>query len=93
MIKSFSCKETAKIFEREISLALPHDLQKVALRKLWMIDAAENINDLRIPPSNHLEKLKITGSKTYSIRLNKQWRITFQWIDNNAYEVQIIDYH
>jgi proteic killer suppression protein len=93
MIKSFKSKETIKIFQRTISLKLPHDIQRIALRKLTMINAAVSINDLRIPPSNHLEQLKGDKKSHYSIRINDQWRICFKWIQNDAYEVEIIDYH
>ncbi|MEA3398483.1 MAG: type II toxin-antitoxin system RelE/ParE family toxin [Patescibacteria group bacterium] len=93
MIKSFKCKETEKIYKRIYSKKLPPNIQKVALRKLWMIDAALNINDLRIPPANHLEILKNKRQRQYSIRINNQWRICFKWKNNDAYEIEIIDYH
>lgn len=93
MIKSFRDKETKKIFEREYSQALPHQIQRIALRKLWMIHASTSINDLRIPPSNRLEKLKGAMSGKFSIRINDQWRICFIWQQQDAYEVEIIDYH
>jgi proteic killer suppression protein len=93
MIKSFKSKETEKIFNREYSLKLPFSIQKVALRKLWMINASISLNDLRVPPANHLEKLKSSQSDFYSIRINDQWRICFRWYQNDAYEVNIIDYH
>ncbi len=93
MIKSFKCKETEKIFNRVKSTKLPHTIQKVALRKLVMIHAAVTINDLRIPPSNRLEQLKGNKKGLYSIRINDQWRICFKWEGNNAYDLEIIDYH
>lgn len=93
MIKSFGDKETEKIWDGFQSRKLPSEIQNVARRKLRMINNAENINDLRIPPANHLEKLSGNLSGFYSIRINNQWRIIFNWENDNAYEVQIIDYH
>ena len=93
MIKSFKSKETEKIFRRGCSLKLPSAIQKTALRKLLMLDASQIINDLRIPPANHLEQLKGKRQGQYSIRINEQWRICFRWQQNDAYEVEIIDYH
>lgn len=93
MIKSFKSKETAKIFNREYSPKLPPDIQRTALRKLWMIDAAQNIQDLRVPPANRLEKLKGNRRGQHSIRINDQWRICFLWHRGDAYEVEIVDYH
>ena len=93
MIKSFRCKETEKIFNRERSRKLPQKIQRIAMRKLWMIDAATIINDLKIPPANHLEKLKGSRKGQSSIRINKQWRICFNWRSGCAYQVEIVDYH
>lgn len=93
MIKSFKTREEAKLFRREFSKKFPPDIQKMALRKLWMINAAANINDLRVPPSNHLEALKGDRKGEYSIRINKKWRICFKWINENAYDLEITDYH
>jgi proteic killer suppression protein len=93
MIKSFKCKETEKIFAREFSKKLPRDIQRTALRKLSYIHAAANMNDLRIPPSNCMEKLKGDREGQHSLRINDQWRICFKWIDNDAYDVEITDYH
>jgi proteic killer suppression protein len=93
MIKSFRDKETEKVYSRERSTKLPGNIQQIALRKLRMINNAENINDLRIPPSNRLEKLSGDRAGQYSIRINDQWRICFSWKDNNAYYVEINDYH
>jgi len=92
MIKSFKCKESEKIFNHTYSHKLPPQIQKIALRKLYMINAAVNLSDLKTPPSNHLKKLK-GGEKKYSIRINKQWRICFKWLVNTAYDLEIIDYH
>ena len=93
MIKSFNCRETEKIFNRYFSKKLPHSIQKVALRKLWMIHATTNINDLKIPPSNRLELLSPKKLNKYSIRINKQWRVCFIWDNGSAKEVEIKDYH
>lgn len=93
MIKSFKNKETEKIYHREYSKKLPHSIQRSALKKLWMIDAAGSLGDLKIPPSNHLEKLKGKREEQYSIRINDQWRISFEWKEENAYNLEIIDYH
>ena len=93
MIKSFGSKETLKIWYGERSKRLPFEIQEIARRKLRMIQASENINDLRIPPANRLEKLSGAASEFYSIRINDQWRIIFKWINNSAEEVEIVDYH
>lgn len=93
MIKSFNCAETEKLFERQFSLKFPQDIQRTALRKLRMLNRAININDLRIPPANRLEKLIGKRKRQYSIRINNQWRICFVWQDNDAINVEIIDYH
>lgn len=91
MIVSFGSKDTEKIWNGEYIKKLPIEIQQIGRRKLRMINNSQKISDLIIPPSNRLEKLQ--GSDFYSIRINDQWRIVFQWIDNNAYEVTIIDYH
>ncbi|MGC2234686.1 MAG: type II toxin-antitoxin system RelE/ParE family toxin [Pyrinomonadaceae bacterium] len=93
MIKSFADKETEKIFGREFSRKLPNDIQRVARRKLEILDAAESLSDLRIPLSNRLEKLKGNRGHQHSVRINDQWRICFEWRGEDAYEVEIIDYH
>jgi len=93
MIKSFGDKETEKIWNGVFSKKLPSDIQPIARRKLRMINNAQDINDLRVPPGNRLEKLKGELSDYYSIRINNKWRIIFKWIGSDAYEVQIIDYH
>ncbi|MBU1165074.1 type II toxin-antitoxin system RelE/ParE family toxin [Patescibacteria group bacterium] len=93
MIKSFASKETQKLHERQYSRKLPQLIQKIAMRKLWMIDASISLGDLRIPPSNHLEKLSGKRKGQYSIRINEKWRICFKWHKNDAYDVKIIDYH
>ncbi len=93
MIKSFGDAETEKIWNGARSRKLPTEIQNVARRKLRMINSAQNINDLRIPPANRLEKLTGNLEGFYSIRVNKQWRIVFEWKGDNAQEVQIVDYH
>ena len=93
MIKSFGDKETEKIWNGHQSKKLPADIQNVARRKLRMINNAQNINDLRIPPANHLEKLSGNLLGFHSIRINKQWRVIFKWENDDAFEVQIVDYH
>lgn len=93
MIKSFADKETEKIFGREFSRKLPNDIQRIARRKLEILDAAERLNDLRVPPSNRLEKLKGNRGEQHSIRVNDQWRICFEWRGEDAFDVEIVDYH
>jgi len=93
MIGSFADKETEKIFGRAFSRKLPADIQRIARRKLEILDAAENLNDLRIPPANRLEKLSGDREGQHSIRINDQWRICFVWRERDAYEVEIVDYH
>ncbi len=93
MILSFASKETKKIYEGYTVKNLPADIQNIARRKLKMIHNSQDITDLRIPPSNRLEKLRGKSNDYYSIRINLQWRIIFIWENDNALEVQIIDYH
>ena len=93
MILSFGNNETEKIWEGIKSKKLPVEIQNIARRKLRMLNNAQNINDLRIPPSNKLEKLKGKFSSFYSLRINNQWRIIFVWKNKNALEVKILDYH
>ena len=93
MIKSFKCKETEKIFKGKFSKKLPSELQRRALIKLHMIDAAEDVTDLRIPPANYLEQLQGDRASRHSIRINQQYRICFKWVENNALDVEIVDYH
>ncbi len=93
MIKSFDDKETEKIWNGTQSKKLPFEIQNVARRKLRMLNSSQNINDLRVPPANHLEKLSGNFSGLYSIRINNQWRIVFKWENDNAYDVTILDYH
>ena len=93
MIISFNDKETRKIWEGERIKGLSTEIQEIARRKLRMLNNSQNINDLMIPPSNRLEKLKGNLKDFYSIRINDQWRIVFKWNNGNANEVELIDYH
>ena len=93
MIRTFKDEETRKIYQRQRSRKLPADIQQVALRKLRMINNAISINDLRMPPANHLEKLRGSRAGQWSIRINDQWRVCFQWKESDAYNVEITDYH
>ena len=93
MIKSFRDKETEKIFKRSFSKKFPSDIQHHARRKLIILDAATELNALRIPPGNRLEALKGDRKGQHSIRINDQWRICFKWKTEDAYDVEITDYH
>jgi proteic killer suppression protein len=93
VILSFASEETRKIFIGTLSTKLPRDIQRTARRKLIYLDDAEDLQDLLAPPGNHLEKLKGSRSGQYSIRINDQWRICFEWVDNKARNVEIVDYH
>jgi proteic killer suppression protein len=93
MIKSFADSESEKIWLGNRSSKLPSSIQQVARRKLRMINNAQNLNDLRVPPANHLEKLSGTLVGFHCIRINQQWRIIFKWKDGNASNIKIIDYH
>ena len=92
MIKGFRCGETQKVFERRNSRKFAA-IQRVALRKLLMLDAAESLQDLRVPPANRLEKLSGDRTGQHSIRVNDQWRLCFRWKSGNAQDVEIVDYH
>jgi proteic killer suppression protein len=93
MIKSFGSKEAEKIWNGIRSKKLPNEIQEIARRKLRMLNNSQDIQDLKIPPSNRLEKLGGNLKKYHSIRINKQWRIIFIWDNGNAFETEIIDYH
>lgn len=93
MIKSFADKETEKLFNRELSRKIPQSIHRSARRKLEVLAAAEKPDDLRVPPGNRLEKLSGNRSNQHSIRINDQWRVCFVWKRNDAYQVEIIDYH
>lgn len=93
MIIAFASKETEQIWLGEVSRKLLRDIQQIALRKLFMLDKAQSLNDLRIPPANRLEALKGNRKGQYSIRINDQWRICFRWTANGPDAVEIVDYH
>ena len=93
MIQSFDSKETEKVWNGIKSNKLPGEFQDIARRKLRMINNSISITDLKIPPSNRLEKLKVTKESFYSIRINDQWRIIFRFENGNAFNVKIVDYH
>ena len=93
MIRTFKCKETQQIFNRQRSGKFPHNIQRVALRKLRMLNRATTLQDLRIPPGNRLAKLRGNRVRQHSIRINNQWRICFEWRESDAYNVEIVDYH
>jgi proteic killer suppression protein len=93
MINSFGDKDTEMIWNGKFSPKLPNEIQTIARRKLRMLNNAQNINDMRIPPANKLEKLRGNMRGYYSVRINRQWRITYKWINKNAEQVKIEDYH
>jgi len=93
VIKSCRCKETEKLFNRERGGTIPQNLQRVALRKLWMLEAAESLEDLKSPPGNRLEGLKGDRAGQRSIRINDRFRICFVWHADDAHEVEIVDHH
>lgn len=93
MIKRFSCKETKKIFNGTVSRKFPQNIQQRARRKLRMLNNAKALNDLRIPPSNHLEKLIGDRLRQHSIKVNEQWRICFVWQEGIVTDVEMVDYH
>ncbi|MFZ2357801.1 MAG: type II toxin-antitoxin system RelE/ParE family toxin [Anaerolineae bacterium] len=93
MIQSFKDAEAEKIFQRQRSRRLPPDIQQVALRKLRMLNRAQTLQDLRVPPANRLERLSGDRAGQYSIRINDQWRVCFEWRDGHAWQVEITDYH
>ena len=93
MIRSFADKETEKIFGREFSKKLPSDIQRIARRQIGNVRCGERINDLRVPPSNRLEKLKGERADQHSVRVNDQWRICFVWRETDVFDVEIVDYH
>jgi proteic killer suppression protein len=93
VIKSFGDKETEKLFQREISRAFTPEIIRKARAKLEILDAAEKLDDLRVPPGNRLEKLSGDREGQYSIRINQQWRICFRWKESDCFDVAIVDYH
>jgi proteic killer suppression protein len=90
---SFKCSETEKIFNGRFSKKLPHDIQRLAARKLTMLHFAKSLTDLRIPPANRLEALSGDRAGKHAIRINRQWRICFEWHGEGVYHVEIVDYH
>ena len=93
MIKDFKCKETEFIFNGLFSKKLPQSIQRLAERKLVMLHRSTTINDLRVPPANHLETLSGNRKGQHSIRINKKWRICFEWLRDGVHDVEIVDYH
>ena len=93
MIKDFASPESERLFTRDRVRRFPAQLQRIMLRKLVAVDAAEQLDDLRVPPGNRLEKLHGDQAGQHSIRVNDEWRICFRWHEGNAYEVEIVDYH
>ncbi len=93
MLQSFGDKDTERVWQRQRSKRLDPTTQRAALRKLLILDAADQITDLRIPPGNRLEKLKGDRANSYSIRINDQWRICFRWTTAGPEDVEIVDYH
>ena len=93
MIRSFRDRESERVFNRERARKLPAELHRRAHRKLLLLDAAESIEDLRLPPGNRLERLAGDRAGQHSIRINERWRVCFEWSRGDAYEVEITDYH
>lgn len=93
VLRSFADRETERVWQRSRSRALDPNVQRVALRKLAILDAAETLEDLRVPPGNRLEKLHGDRAGQYSVRINQQWRICFRWTDAGPENVEIVDYH
>lgn len=93
MIKTFADTDTERLFSGHRPRKLPDQIWQGATRKLLILDGAETLQDLRVPPGNRLEKLKGDRVGQFSIRINDQWRICFSWLDGHAYQVEITDYH
>ncbi|TLG03834.1 type II toxin-antitoxin system RelE/ParE family toxin [Nocardia cyriacigeorgica] len=93
MIQTFTGKDAESVWKRQRCRRLSPELQRSAYRKLLILDAADDVNDLRIPPGNRLEKLAGDREGQYSIRINQQWRICFRWTEAGAHDVEIVDYH
>ena len=91
MIKSSRCEETRKIFGREASRQFSSTVHRAAHRKLLILDAAESLADLRVPPANRLEKLRGDRKNQYSVRISDRWRLCFRWFEGDAYNVEIVD--
>ena len=93
MIRSFRDKDTSRLFDREPVKKWGPDVQRAGLRKLRLLDAATTLEDLKSPPGNRLEKLAGDRSGQWSIRVNDQWRVCFEWRGSDAHQVEIVDYH
>lgn len=93
VIRSFRSRETERIWRGEVSRRLPSEIQAPARRKLRMLNNAQTVHDLRVPPGNRLESLKGDRAGQFSIRINQRWRICFEWQDDDAHAVEIVDYH
>jgi proteic killer suppression protein len=93
MIKTFADKETEKLYQRQRSRSIPADIQRKARMKLEILDAAEKLDDLKVPPGNRMEKLSVGREGQHSIRINPQGRICFRWKNGDCYDVEIVDYH
>ncbi len=93
MIRNFADRDTERLLRREVVRRWSADLQRAALRKLLVLDAAEALDDLRVPPGTRLERLSGDRAGQYSIRINDRWRICFRWRAGDAYDVEIVDYH
>ena len=93
MLRSFANKDTEQVWRRQRVRTLDGEVQRAALRKLLILDAAETLDDLRVSPGNRLEKLKGSRAGSYSVRVNQQWRICFSWTDAGPEDVEIVDYH
>ena len=93
MLRSFRDKDTERVWQRQPVRKLDQPTQRMALRKLLILDAADALGDLRVPPGNRLEKLRGERAEAYSIRINRQWRICFAWTDAGPEDVEIVDYH
>ncbi len=93
MIRSFACRETERLFSDERSRRFPPSIERVARRKLLLLNQARRLDDLRAPPGNRLELLKGNRAGQHSIRVNDQWRLCFRWEGEDAFDVEIVDYH
>lgn len=93
MIRSFRDRDTERLFHRDPVRRWGPDVQRLGLRKLRILDAAIAVDDLRVPPGNRLEKLRGDRAGQWSIRVNDQWRLCFEWRGSDAYEVELVDYH
>jgi proteic killer suppression protein len=91
VIKSFKCRETERLFQGRFSPKLPQAIQRIAARKLKMVNDAASLEFLRVPPANHLETLTGDRAGQHSIRINDQWRICFRWQEGDALDVEIVD--